>query len=97
MISSKTFTCFNIFNHKICKTINGPTKASQALERLPGCRLNGSERLCPRMRSSARAFCAAPSGGGSGAARAVERVLNQIANDDEDTIEKEEQDQREQP
>ncbi len=50
------------------------------------------------MRSSARAFCAAPSGGGaSGAARAAERVFNQIANDDEDTIEKEEQDQREQP
>lgn len=37
------------------------------------------------------------SGGASGAAGAAERVLNQIANDDEDTIEKEEQDQREQP
>jgi hypothetical protein len=35
------------FRPKICKTINGPTKASQALERLPGCRLNGLGEALP--------------------------------------------------
>ncbi len=58
-------------------------------------KLNGSETLCPRMQSSALPI--SRSGGASGAARAAKRVLDQKANDDEDTIEKEEEDEGEHP